>query len=154
MVTTKMEKRLEALESGWQRQREEDGERYSVLTTSIASLIETLLRLEGRLDGWEANHGQNHREGQSKESSVTFNGGNRRERGHEVPFVGFDGGEDATWDAQWRKLDLPLFHGEDAYSWVDRMERYFEIRGIPEEQWLYATNVAMDGKVPTWFRWW
>ena len=55
MVTTKMEKRLEVLESRWQRQREEDGERYSALANSIASLTETLRRLEGRLDGWEAN---------------------------------------------------------------------------------------------------
>ena len=131
-----MEKRLEALESGWQRQREEDGERYSALVTSIASLTETLCRLEGRLEGWEANGSQNHHEGQPEESPVTFSGGNRHECGRKEPFVGFGGGEDANWGArrgmaadQWRKLDLPLFHGEDAYSWVDRMERYFEIMG-------------------------
>ena len=37
-------------------------------------------------------------------------------------------------------------HDKDAFSWVDRMERYFDIQGIPEDQWLYVAKVAMEGK--------
>ena len=54
----------------------------------------------------------------------------------------------------WRKLEIPLFQGDDAYAWVDRIERFFEIRGVPEEEWVSVTVVAMEGKALTWFKWW
>ena len=34
------------------------------------------------------------------------------------------------------------------------MERYFEVRGVPEDQWLYAAKIAMEGKALPWYRWW
>ena len=55
---------------------------------------------------------------------------------------------------QWRKLKIPLFHEDGAFSWLDLLERYFEARGVPEGQWLYGTKVAMEEKTVTWFRWW
>lgn len=30
----------------------------------------------------------------------------------------------ATED-KWRKLDIPTFDGDDAYGWVQKLERYF-----------------------------
>ena len=55
---------------------------------------------------------------------------------------------------QWRKIDLPLFHGEDDYGWLDRMERCFQIRGVPVEEWLSAAKVAVEGQALTQFHWW
>ena len=58
MVNGKIEKKLDALESmvsRLQKQREIDGERSSLLMSSIASLTQALRRLEGCLDGMEAN---------------------------------------------------------------------------------------------------
>ena len=55
---------------------------------------------------------------------------------------------------QWRKLEIPLFHGDGAFSWLDLLERYFRARGVLEDQWLYAAKVAMEEKTVTWFRWW
>ena len=55
---------------------------------------------------------------------------------------------------QWWKLEIPLFHGEDAFSWLDKIERYFAVKGVPEEQWLYAVKLAIEGKAVTWFQWW
>ena len=55
---------------------------------------------------------------------------------------------------QWQKLEIPLFYGEDAFSWLDRIERYFAVKGVRKEQWLYAAKVAIGGKAITWFRWW
>ena len=49
---------------------------------------------------------------------------------------------------------MAVFHGDDAYTWVDRVERFFEIRGVPEEEWVSVAMVAMEGKALTWFRWW
>ena len=47
---------------------------------------------------------------------------------------------------QWQKLEIPLFYGEDAFSWLDRIERYFAVKGVRKEQWLYAAKVAIGGK--------
>ena len=49
---------------------------------------------------------------------------------------------------------IPLFHGDEAYTWVDRVEHFFEIRGVPEEEWVSVAMVAMEGKALTGFHWW
>ncbi|GKB27084.1 hypothetical protein Tco_0866485, partial [Tanacetum coccineum] len=41
-----------------------------------------------------------------------------------------------------RKLKMPVFDGEDAYGWIYRVERYFEIQGIPPQEQL---RVVVDG---------
>ncbi|TXG48663.1 hypothetical protein EZV62_024538 [Acer yangbiense] len=38
-----------------------------------------------------------------------------------------------------KKLELPLFHGDDAFGWLFRAERYFEINGIPEIERVIST---------------
>ncbi|KAJ1404260.1 hypothetical protein SESBI_26727 [Sesbania bispinosa] len=55
---------------------------------------------------------------------------------------------------QWRKLEIPLFSGDDAYGWVNRVERYFNLKGVLEQERLQAVMVAMEGKTLSWFRWW
>ncbi|GKE17762.1 hypothetical protein Tco_1425339 [Tanacetum coccineum] len=35
-----------------------------------------------------------------------------------------------------RKLKMPIFEGEDAYGWIYRMERYFDIQGIEDNDQL------------------
>ena len=87
-----MEKKLDALASMMsrlQKQREEDGESCSLLASSITSLTEALRRLEGQSDDMKAHRGQVLRcKGQLEGSSVTFNGSNHHERGHnEQPAV-------------------------------------------------------------------
>ena len=54
----------------------------------------------------------------------------------------------------WRKLEISLFQGDNAYAWVDRIERFFEIRGVPEEKWVSVAVVVLEGKALTLFRWW
>ena len=49
---------------------------------------------------------------------------------------------------------MPMFHGNDTYTWVDRVERFFEIRGALEEEWVSVAMMAMEGKAMTWFMWW
>ncbi|XP_057424795.1 uncharacterized protein LOC130718278 [Lotus japonicus] len=57
--------------------------------------------------------------------------------------------------ARWRKLEVPVFDGvADAYGWVHKLERFFQIRGVPEEGRLQAVLVALDGKALSWFQWW
>ena len=52
-----------------------------------------------------------------------------------------------------RKLKMPVFEGEDAYGWIYRVERYFEIQGIPPQEQLLAAAVCMEGEALSWYRW-
>ncbi|KAJ1419540.1 hypothetical protein SESBI_15101 [Sesbania bispinosa] len=57
-------------------------------------------------------------------------------------------------EERWRKLEIPLFSGDDAYEWANRVERYFNLKGVLEQERLQAVMVAMEGKTLSWFRWW
>ncbi|KAJ1406266.1 hypothetical protein SESBI_25185 [Sesbania bispinosa] len=46
-------------------------------------------------------------------------------------------------EERWRKLEIPLFSGDDAYGW-----------GVLEQERLQAVMVAMEGKALSWLRWW
>ncbi|KAJ1415931.1 Peroxidase, active site [Sesbania bispinosa] len=59
-----------------------------------------------------------------------------------------------TVEEPWRRLEILLFSGDDAYGWVNRVERYFNLKGVLEQERLQAVMVAMEGKTLSWFRWW
>ena len=44
--------------------------------------------------------------------------------------------------------------GDDAYGWVNRLECYFQIKGVTEAERLEAILVAMEGKALNWYQWW
>ncbi|GJS71806.1 hypothetical protein Tco_0704647 [Tanacetum coccineum] len=52
-----------------------------------------------------------------------------------------------------RKLKMPVFEGEDAYGWIYRVERYFEIQGLSQQEQLRATALCMEGEALSWYRW-
>ncbi|GKC79904.1 hypothetical protein Tco_1130678, partial [Tanacetum coccineum] len=52
-----------------------------------------------------------------------------------------------------RKLKMPLFDGEDAYGWIYRVERYFEIQELPLQEQLRAAALCMEGEALSWYRW-
>ncbi|KAF1869986.1 hypothetical protein Lal_00017565 [Lupinus albus] len=54
---------------------------------------------------------------------------------------------------RWRKLEIPIFLGEDAYGWVQKLERYFTLKAISEEEMMQATTVALEGKALSWYQW-
>jgi len=80
---------------------------------------------------------------------------NGRER---CDFRGIDGPQGfrrkRTMPEQWQKLDVLIFHGKEAFWWLDRMEQYFTLWVIPEDGWLSVTTFTMEGRALTWFRWW
>ncbi|GJU41638.1 hypothetical protein Tco_1194595 [Tanacetum coccineum] len=49
-----------------------------------------------------------------------------------------------------RKLKMPVFEGEDAYGWIYRVERYFEIQGLPHQEQLQAAALCMEGEALSW----
>ncbi|XP_028554071.1 uncharacterized protein LOC114580489 [Dendrobium catenatum] len=56
-------------------------------------------------------------------------------------------------DNRMRKLKLPIFEGEDAYGWIYRVERYFAVNGVTEEEKLMAVPICLEGKSLAWFQW-
>ncbi|GJS49818.1 ankyrin repeat-containing protein [Tanacetum coccineum] len=42
---------------------------------------------------------------------------------------------------------------EDAYGWIYKVERYFEIQGLPQHEQLRAAALCMEGEALSWYRW-
>ena len=54
---------------------------------------------------------------------------------------------------QLRKLDMPIFSGEDPLGWVFRMERYFKIGKIDDKERLDAAILGLENRALNWFQW-
>ena len=56
---------------------------------------------------------------------------------------------------RWRKLAIPIYDGESvAYGWINKLESFFQMRDILEEEKIQAVMVALEGKALSWFQWW
>lgn len=60
-----------------------------------------------------------------------------------------------TNKGEWRtkKLDLPIFSGENPDGWIMQAERYFHFYGLSEEEIMEAAVVSLAGKALAWFQW-
>ncbi|PNX83607.1 hypothetical protein L195_g039651 [Trifolium pratense] len=54
---------------------------------------------------------------------------------------------------KWASLMIPIFDGEDAFGWTSRVERYFELKGVGDNDKIQAAMIAMEGKALT-YQWW
>ena len=54
-------------------------------------------------------------------------------------------------DSLIRRIELPLFNGEDAYGWIALAERYFRNGGYGEATKLDLVSVSLSGDVLSWF---
>ena len=52
-----------------------------------------------------------------------------------------------------RKIDLPIFDGDDPLGWIFRIERYFKINHVDEEEKLDTVVLSLEGKALNWFQW-
>ncbi|XP_010496259.1 PREDICTED: uncharacterized protein LOC104773362 [Camelina sativa] len=52
-----------------------------------------------------------------------------------------------------RKIKIPLFDGENAEVWVQRVEQYFEMEEFSEEEKLKAVRMCFDGEALIWYCW-
>ncbi|MCI08211.1 hypothetical protein A2U01_0029286, partial [Trifolium medium] len=53
-----------------------------------------------------------------------------------------------------RKLEIPIFKGDDAFGWLVRIERYFRLNGVRVHEKLDAAVIALEEKALHWFQWW
>lgn len=136
-----MEAKLDSLErmvASWTQNQEENSARFAQQDARLAKLEQMVERLANLLG--ESSHE-----------------GNRREVPHEnrerVKSKGEAPGVENAGD-KWRKLDIPVFEGEDAYGWVNKLDRYFRLKGVTEEEKMQAVMVALEGEALSWFHWW
>ena len=50
-----------------------------------------------------------------------------------------------------KKIELPIFSGEDVYGWIALAERFFRIGGYGELMKLELVSVSLSGDVLSWF---
>ena len=152
MVNTRMEGRVDGLERAMeevQRWQKVEGERLNRMETTLqrvtderlAGIERTLNRLLDRLE---------------RRRSPTPEGEGRRNGDHqggddESQGEGEGGGQPEG--AKHRKLELPIFEGEDPLGWIFRVERYFTVNGVTEAERLDAAVVSLEGKALAWFQW-
>lgn len=84
-----------------------------------------------------------------------------QDRGKNYEGIGDSQGEEATLNGQypegnWRrvkKLEMPIFSGENPNGWLHRAERYFEVNELTEKEKLGAVEVSLYGNALSWLRW-
>ena len=50
-----------------------------------------------------------------------------------------------------RRIELPLFNGDDSYGWIALVERYFRIGGYSEAMKIELVSISLSGDVLSWF---
>ncbi|KAL4591035.1 hypothetical protein LXL04_003983 [Taraxacum kok-saghyz] len=93
--------------------------------------------------GWGAEHydHRNHRGGQVSQRFPTGT-------------QGYGGGRIPEADYRLRRLKMPLFEGEDAFRWIYKVERFFEVQGLNTfGEKLRAAVLCLEGSVLAWYRW-
>ncbi|KAL5564770.1 hypothetical protein UlMin_027934 [Ulmus minor] len=63
---------------------------------------------------------------------------------------GFDRGR---LEHRGKKLELPLFEGDNPFGWLFRADRYFAVNAITEGEKVYAASVCLEGPALNWFQW-
>ncbi|KAJ9561664.1 hypothetical protein OSB04_006824 [Centaurea solstitialis] len=53
-----------------------------------------------------------------------------------------------------KKVELPMFSGEDPVGWITRAEVYYEVQNTPENVKVKLAKLAMEGATIHWFNLW
>ncbi|KAA0033837.1 Ty3/gypsy retrotransposon protein [Cucumis melo var. makuwa] len=53
---------------------------------------------------------------------------------------------------KFKKVEMPVFTGEDPDSWLFRAERYFQIHKLSESEKMLVSAVSFDGPTLNWYR--
>ncbi|WVZ24510.1 hypothetical protein V8G54_003054 [Vigna mungo] len=55
----------------------------------------------------------------------------------------------------WRKgVELPIFDGVDPLNWISKVDNFFELQGVSEEEKLCLAYISMERSAGFWFRFW
>ncbi|RDY09765.1 hypothetical protein CR513_05827, partial [Mucuna pruriens] len=53
-------------------------------------------------------------------------------------------------ERRWKNLKIPIFNREDTSGWVGKMEQYFHLKGVLDDEKLVVTMVALERKALMW----
>ena len=53
---------------------------------------------------------------------------------------------------KFKKVEMPVFTGEDSDSWLFRAERYFQIHKLNESEKMLVSTISFDGPALNWYR--
>ncbi|KAL1350524.1 hypothetical protein AAHE18_06G030600 [Arachis hypogaea] len=53
-----------------------------------------------------------------------------------------------------RRVELPMFDGDDVCGWLVQIERYFRLTHITSREKLDYVMLAFHGEALTWLEWW
>ncbi|KAL0542645.1 hypothetical protein IC582_008834 [Cucumis melo] len=53
---------------------------------------------------------------------------------------------------KFKKIEMPVFTGEDPDSWLFRAERYFQIHRLTESEKMLVSTISFDGPALNWYR--
>ncbi|KAL0537842.1 hypothetical protein IC582_026831 [Cucumis melo] len=63
-----------------------------------------------------------------------------------------DPDENTNDRSKFKKVEMPVFTGEDPESWLFRAERYFQIHKLTESEKMLVSTICFDGPALNWYR--
>ncbi|XP_019431030.1 PREDICTED: uncharacterized protein LOC109338290 [Lupinus angustifolius] len=117
----------------WEQEKEEMRARFDVNDARMRKTEDLLAAIAAKLGISSEGHGG--------DEGSEFGGGDRADSSRRS-------------NEQWRRLEIPVFVGEDAFGWTRRLERYFSLKRVNENEKMQATVLALEGKAMSWFQWW
>lgn len=118
----------------------------------VAALFQASLRRQEEEESSPVVHRPGKQIETDEDRSGLFRAGGSGLRSETVTRFGEDRNHDEiTWKT--RKIEIPLFDGENAESWVLRVEQYFELCEFLEEGKLLTVRMCFDGEALLWYRW-
>lgn len=53
---------------------------------------------------------------------------------------------------KFKKVEMPIFLGKDPNSWLFRVEQYFEIHKLSDDEKMIVSVISFDGVALAWYR--
>lgn len=130
-----MEARIELLEKGFEvmfsmretieKHREDDRAERTEIRPQVTELVASMRHTEHH-----SLEGKHHHETLSDDGDASVN--------HNFP---------RCREERWRKLEITVLEGNDAYEWLNCVHKYFDLKRKNETGRLQAVMVAMEGKL-------
>ncbi|XP_031276149.1 uncharacterized protein LOC116134605 [Pistacia vera] len=139
-----MENRMENMEKEMKSVMED----MSSVKTDIGSLKDFLTEMTELMRMRDERDEKRDREKEKSQStSGDQDSGYGREQDRET------NGKSEKEEKKGRKLELPIFNGEDPFGWTFRADHYFAINRYGPSEMVEAAAICMEGKALNWYQW-
>lgn len=136
------------LEGRLDRFREEQNSQIALMKSNQEKFQEEMKKLVTGLKPTAQNQAQEiHLEDETGAS--TKNG----EFGDDEAQVFYKGKHSGGGNWRYRKIEMSLFEGSDPDGWILRVEKYFTVCRLTEEEKVDVAVVAMEGDALKWYQW-